>query len=66
MISDDQIPQEAADALFAVLVTRGSPKRAIAAAIEAWPQRQKVHNREGGSLTVWTRDFIILPLEQPK
>jgi hypothetical protein len=36
----------------------------IAAAIEAWPQRQKVHNREDGSLTVWTRDFIILPLEQ--
>jgi hypothetical protein len=63
MISDDQIPQEAADALFAVLETRGSPKSAIAAAIEAWPERRKVHNREGGSLTVWERDFIILPLE---
>jgi len=36
--SEQDIPQEAADALFAILVTRGSPKAAIAAALNAWPK----------------------------
>jgi hypothetical protein len=62
MISDDQIPQEAADALFAVLVTRGSPKRAIAAAIEAWPE--KWEGQPSQTPHYFQTPAIILPLGQ--
>lgn len=59
MIKAEHIPKEAADALFAVLVTRGSTRAAIAAALNAWPD--SVHAVQGHRKT-YMLPALILPL----
>lgn len=54
-VSEQHIPKEAADALFAVLVTRGSARAAIAAALNAWPEIHHSKYLEG-------KPIVILPL----
>ena len=66
MLKPEQVPDEAMNALLMALRLRKGGKEAIAAAINAWPEKRSDCDRRVSEKWIGVREFpvLILPLPQ--